>query len=132
MQGVPWHVETIKKNDTRRHKNWCKNYNEGYCKYYCARCHGSKYCEKYEYDRNREQKNKSNIMNHNHEVVNKCTYSGMFKIKYNDEDEEKFIIGKNINENAPIIKEVYKCDVNDTFNFNGEKVTVIMKKIDYK
>lgn len=47
MTGVPWHLETLKSNDARRHKSNCGYYDSGYCKFYIENCRGSAHCDAY-------------------------------------------------------------------------------------
>ena len=48
MTGTPWHLETLKSNDNRRHKSNCGYYDNGYCRFYIESCHGSAHCDKYD------------------------------------------------------------------------------------
>jgi len=48
MTGTPWHLETLKSNDSRRHKSNCGYYDNGYCKFYIESCRGSAHCDHYD------------------------------------------------------------------------------------
>ena len=48
MTGTPWHLETLKSNDSRRHKSNCGYYDNGHCQFYIEPCRGSAHCDKYD------------------------------------------------------------------------------------
>lgn len=48
MTGTPWHLETLKSTDDRRHKSNCGYYDNGYCRFYLENCRGSAHCDKYD------------------------------------------------------------------------------------
>ncbi len=50
LTGTPWHLESIRINDNRRHKSRCDKYAEGRCIYYLENCRGSSHCELYRVD----------------------------------------------------------------------------------
>ena len=58
-------------------------------------------------------------------------YSGSFTIKFDDE-EEYYEINDNISEDASIIKLVYKNNIGDIVEYNGEKFKIIDKNIEFK
>lgn len=47
INGTPWHVGTLKKNDDRRHKSRCKYYNSNNSCGYFEKCIGSSHCQYY-------------------------------------------------------------------------------------
>ena len=53
MSGCPWHVETLKKKDDRRHNHNCIYFKDSKCinirsSYYDSRCGSSSHCKYYE------------------------------------------------------------------------------------
>ena len=48
MTGTPWHLETLKSNDSRRHRSNCGYYDCGYCRFYIENCRGSAHCDRYD------------------------------------------------------------------------------------
>ena len=132
LQGVPWHVETLKKNDDRRHKNWCVHYNKGNCALYDRKCIGSKNCDNYvdnESHENNKVISKGKYVSYNY--YDKKYLQGRFTLEYEDGSRQYFIIRKDIDINAPIMEYVLKAKYRDEFIFNGEKIKVVMKKIRY-
>lgn len=47
LTGTPWHIETLRTNDERRHMAKCGYYRNGYCYCYYENCHGSARCDAY-------------------------------------------------------------------------------------
>ena len=52
LSGCPWHVETLKTKDERRHNHNCMHFSNGKCNtpkspYYNFLCGGSSHCSKY-------------------------------------------------------------------------------------
>lgn len=47
INGTPWHVGTLKKNDDRRHKSRCKYFNSNNSCGYFEKCIGSSHCQYY-------------------------------------------------------------------------------------
>ena len=41
-------IVVLKSDGIRRHKKWCKHYEEGYCNKLCGKCIGSAHCEYYQ------------------------------------------------------------------------------------
>lgn len=132
LQGVPWHIESLKKNDERRHKNWCTHYNKGKCDLYERKCSGSKNCDNYVDNESHERNksiNKGNYISYNY--YDKKYMQGRFTLEYEDGSRQHFVIRKDIDINAPIMEYVLKTKCKDEFVFNNEKIKVVMKKIRY-
>lgn len=132
LQGTPWHIETLKKDDDRRHKNWCIHYKNGYCDYYERDCNSSKNCDNYVDNENHETKhiiNKGKYVTKNY--YDKQYLQGKFTLEFEDGTRTRYTIWKDIDIDAPIMEKVLKSKFNDEFEFNGEKVKIINKKIRY-
>lgn len=56
---------------------------------------------------------------------------GSFIVKYDNEPEEEFVIGENINEDAELVKCVEKGNVGDILSINDYKIEIISKNIEY-
>lgn len=67
MQDIPWHLETLHRqdNDPRRHRSRCKYYNKktSYCSRRSGKCMGSAHCM--EYEEPKEEKSKNNTKDTN-------------------------------------------------------------------
>lgn len=132
MKGIPWHIETLKTDDERRHKNWCIHFDDGKCNLYEIKCSGSKNCEKYKSKEEHETKNtisKGNYVSYNY--YDKKYLQGRFTLEFEDGTRQLFIIGKDIDINAPIMDSIIKAKYRDEFEYNGEIIKVVMKKIRY-
>ena len=127
LEGTSWHVGYIKmaEDDERRHKRWCKYYDDGFCDFNINKCRGSSHCPHY-VEVPREPKE---IKSKNDEVklpVNNSYLCGKFIVYYLDDKEiVHYEIGKNISADAPLIKKVYNSDVNRVFELNGSKIKLI-------
>lgn len=62
----------------------------------------------------------------------KKSYIGTFSVIFDDElDEENYIIGKNINSDAEIVKLVYENEAGEIVKLNsGEKFQIVSKDIE--
>lgn len=132
MKGIPWHIETLKTDDERRHKNWCIHFDDGKCNLYEIKCSGSKNCEKYKSKEEHETKNtisKGDYVSYNY--YDKKYLQGRFTLEFEDGTRQLFIIGKDIDINAPIMDSIIKAKYRDEFEYNGEIIKVVMKKIRY-
>lgn len=58
----------------------------------------------------------------------KYRYSGEFEILV-DKELAHFIIGKNINKNAYLVREIYKREAGTIFDLNGILIKIISKSI---
>lgn len=135
LQGTPWHVENLKMNeeDTRRHKKWCVHNNDGFCELLDRACVGSKNCEKYEYNENYEKKShelKDDCLSYN--IDYKKYLKGRFTLEYEDGSRELYVIGSTVKCDAPIIDYILNTKLKDSFEYNGENIKVVMKKIKYR
>ena len=129
LAGTPWHIEKIhrKENDSRRHKKWCKYYQDGSCSKNII-CNGSFYCESYE---EKEITNRVDTSTRKMEVY-KMEPNGDFKVKYNTDKEIVFYtIGKNIKNNAPLVNRIIEIEEGNSFILNGEEITLLKKNIFY-
>lgn len=62
MTGTPWHLETLRKNDDRRHKTKCVFFCKERCFYLCEQCRGSAHCDYYrEKESEDDDKDKSRL-----------------------------------------------------------------------
>lgn len=132
LQGTPWHIENLSKNDDRRHKAWCIYYKNGNCSHYNYKCPGSKNCTKYKYNENHEKKKV--VTKGKYTLYNYYEYKylrGKFTLEYEDGERETYTIGDNIQRNAPILEKIIQLKYRDEFEFNGEKIKLISKKISY-
>lgn len=61
---------------------------------------------------------------------NEIRIEGTFIVKFDDDDKpEKYEIGKNINEKAPLIKTIMNLPKNSIFEINGEKGILVDKDL---
>lgn len=59
----------------------------------------------------------------------KKKYHGSFKLKFDDGEEQVFIIDKNISNDAEIVKKVYSSQVGETIIINNEKIILVDKRM---
>ena len=131
LEGTSWHVGYIKmsEDDERRHKSRCKYYDDGFCDYNINKCRGSSHCQHYR-EISLEKKEKTKLKEEIKMPIDNSFLSGKFIVYYLDDKEiVHYQIGKNINANAPLTKEVYNCDVNKIFELNGSKIKLIKKEL---
>lgn len=57
---------------------------------------------------------------------------GKFKVKYDGEPEEEYVIGENINEGTELVKKVIENNIGDIICINNFKIEIISKEINYK
>ena len=132
MQGVPWHIETLTSEDERRHKKWCIYNKNGMCSFYNHKCTGSKNCTKYKY--NNDYQKKEIVKKEKYTLYNYYDFKylkGRFTLEYDDGTRNTFIIGDNIKYDAPIMNKIMETKYGDIFEYNGEKIKLVMKKIKY-
>lgn len=55
---------------------------------------------------------------------------GSFKVQFEGEDIEEYIIGENINNEAELVKKILSSNINDIMDINGNKVKLIDKNIE--
>ena len=80
------------------------------------------------------QHNKSKGFNHvefakNHAVKEKTKYHGSFTLKFDDGEINEFTIGRNISNDAEIVKKVYEAKAGDIIIINEEKILIINKRM---
>ena len=94
--------------------------------------------DEFEYERikkkheNKNKKKQNSFINHvelSKKSNLKDSFKGNFIIKFDGEEEKGYIIGYNISEDAPIVREIYYANVGDTLVIDGEKVTIIEKNM---
>lgn len=56
---------------------------------------------------------------------------GSFKVQYEGDEPEDYIIGENINSEAELVKKVENGNVGEIIKFNDFNVTIIEKNISY-
>lgn len=133
MQGTPWHIEGMNLNEgeDRRHRSRCIYYNNHKCTSLGRKCIGSSHCPIYEEKPmdNRYQKRTTYNKPIKKAMVEKQIF-GNFKLKFLEDNEVgSYIIGDNINSNAPIVKEVYNHAIGEKFKMNDEEILIVDKKL---
>ncbi len=135
MTGTPWHIETLKMSETdnRRRKQWCKYYENDFCKELGTKCYNCKNCKYYVFDESKKKEItvKKDKNYHLENYYDKKYIVGSFLLQYSDGTKEMFKIDKNIKKDAPIIDYVFKCAEKGSFIFNGEKIIVLQKHLKY-
>ena len=83
----------------------------------------------------KQKKKKKYISNNNNRTKEKIIqsvkkdYKGKFVLKFDGEEPEEFIIGKNISKDAKIVEIVFSSSVGKKININGEEFIIIKKNI---
>ena len=129
LEGTSWHLEYIKmsEDDKRRHKNWCKYYDEGFCNFNIDKCRRSSHCQHYV---EATHKPKEERIEEIKLPVKKSYLCGKFIVYYFEEKKNvHYEVGKNINSDDPLTKQVYNSNVNRIFELNGSKIKLIKKEL---
>lgn len=131
LEGTSWHVGYIKmaEDDKRRHKNWCKYYDDGFCNFNIDKCRGSSHCQHYieVLQEPKEQKERIEEIKLPEKNLYLC---GKFIVYYlEDKEIVHYEVGKNINADAPLTKKVYNSDVNRVFELNGARIKLVKKEL---
>jgi len=93
----------------------------------------SKNCDNYQYNEDYvKTKNKRIDKYSSFNINDKNNLKGRFTLEYEDGNREQFIINESIKVDAPIFDYVLNTKIDDFFNFNGENIKVVMKKIKMK
>ena len=133
MQGTPWHVEGMNLNEgeDRRHRSRCVYYNNHRCTSLGRKCIGSSHCPIYEEKKiNNRYQARSTYNRAIKKVTIEKTIFGNFKVKFLADNEiGNYVIGDNINSNAPIVKEVYNHEIGERFKMNDEEILIVDKKL---
>ena len=82
----------------------------------------------------KKQKKKNKEINHvevakAHAIKEKTKYHGSFTLKFDDGEINEYTIGKNISNDAEIVKKVYEAKAGEIININDEKILIINKRM---
>ena len=115
MQGTPWHVVNRWELKSKDEFEWEST-------------------EKTSRKRTKKHKKKNNTTNHVEMAKKqaqklKANYSGSFVVKFDGELEEEFVIGKNISNEAELVKLVYNSETGKIIKINTEQALLISKNI---
>ena len=133
MQGTPWHIKKRfeSHNNTLKQKEKCLYYKNGKCNLHPnwnLECYIDEDCENYDkvYKAPKHTPKASKI----YEYKKNKTIKGSFTLFYYDDNETViYTIGDNIKNDAPIIEKIKKIKSGNNFEFNGEKIKLISKRL---
>ena len=79
----------------------------------------------------KKKKNETNYveLSRKNMPVQKRSFKGNFTLKFEGEDEEDFVIGKNIKRDAEIVKKVYYSEAGKIITINDEKALIVCKNM---
>ncbi len=111
MQGTPWHVVNRWELKSKDEFEWESTEKPSKKK------------------RKKHKKKSTNHVEIARKQFQKTNYSGSFVVKFDGEDEEEFVIGKNISNDAELVKLVYNSEVGKIIKINAEQALLISKNI---
>lgn len=85
-------------------------------------------------NRKKKKKKKKNQINYvklsnKNKPIKKRNYNGSFTLKFEGEEEEDYVVGKNIKSDAEIVKIVYASEAGKTITINDEKALIVCKNM---